>query len=150
MRQPSELADPNLLVRGNLVYAQGESNTSSKPFEFTEDSHAIVQLWWSTGPSVADVPAELVALATLEDVSGFPIEYRLEGNAEETFARRGEYYLNVGVFSGDGGPTGEKFAVGDLTNETYTLVSGLGSAVEVELTSLESCSSPGADGPCVP
>lgn len=44
-RQPSELADPNLLVRGNLVYAQGEPSTYPEPFEFTENSHAIVQLW---------------------------------------------------------------------------------------------------------
>lgn len=150
VRQPSELADPNLLVRGNLVYAQGEPNTHPEPFEFTEDSHAIVQLWWWTGPSIADVPGELLASTTLENISAFPIEYRLEGDAEEIFARRGEYYLNVGVFSGDGGPTGEKFAVGDLTNETNTLVPSAGAEVEVKLTSLESCDSPDAGGSCVP
>lgn len=148
-RQPSP-ADPNLLVRGNLVYVQGEPNTYPEPFEFTEDSHAIVQLWWWTGPGVADVPEELIAETTLEDISSFPIEYRLEGDAEEIFARRGEYYLNVGVFSGDGGPSGEEFSVGDLTNETYTLVPNPGAKVEVKMTSLESCGSPDAGGSCVP
>lgn len=149
-RQANELADPNLLVRGDLVYARGGSSASPEPFEFTEDSHAIVQLWWSTGPGVADVPAELIASTTIKDISSFPIEYRLEGDAEAIFARRGEYSLNVGVFSGDGGPTGEKFAIGDLTNETYTLVSGPGAEVEVKLASLESCSRPDADGSCIP
>lgn len=146
-RQPSELADPNLLVRGKLVYAQ---DASSKPFEFTKDSHAIVQLWWWTGPSVADVPEELITSITIEDISSFPLEYHLEGDAEEIFARRGEYYLNVGVFSGAGGPSGEELSVGDLTNETYTSVPGPGAEVYVELTSLEACNSPAVDGSCVP
>ena len=148
-RQPG-LADPNLLVRGKLVYAQDEPSTGSEPFEFTEDSHAIVQLWWWTGPSVADAPEELIAEVTLEDISSFPIEYRLEGDAERIFARRGEYVLNVGVFSGDGGVSSERFAVGDLTNETYILVPNPGAEVQVELTSLESCSRPDADGSCIP
>lgn len=148
-RQPSELADPNLLVRGTLVYAQGEPFTHPEPFEFTEDSHAIVQLWWWTGPSIADVEPELMTSITLDDISSFPVEYRLEGDAEETFARRGEYYHNVGVFSGSGGPSGEEFAVGDLTNETYTIVPNPGAEVEVKMTSLESCDSPAVGGHCL-
>ena len=146
-RQPNELADPNLLVHGKLVYAQDES---SKPFEFTKDSHAIVQLWWWTGLTIADVEPELLASTTVESISSFPIEYRLEGDAEETFARRGEYYLNVGVFSGDGGPSGEKFSVGDLTDENTTIVPKAGAEVNVELTRLEACDSPAADGACIP
>lgn len=148
-RQPSELADPDLLVRGKLVYAQGEPLTHPEPFEFTEDSHAIVQFWWWTGPTVADVEPELVTSTTLENISSFPIEYRLEGDAEEIFARRGEYYLNVGVFSGSGGASGEEFTVGDLTNEVYTLVPNPGADVEVKMTSLESCDSPAAGGRCL-
>lgn len=146
-RHSTELADPELLVRGNLVYVQDEF---SKPFEFTRASHAIVQLWWRTGPSVEDIEPELITSTTYEDISSFPTEYRLQGNAEEIFARRGEYYLNIGVFSGDGGPLGEEFAVGDLTNETYTLVPNPGAEVNVELTRLEACRSPAADGACVP
>ena len=146
-RQPNELADPNLLVRGRLAYAQNES---SKPFEFTEDSHAILQLWWWTGPTIADVEPELITSATIEDISGFPIEYQLEGDAEETFARRGEYYLNVGVFSGDGGPSGEKFSAGDLTDENTTIVPKAGAEVNVELTRLEACDSSATDGACIP
>ena len=147
MRQPNELTDPNLLVRGKLAYAQDES---SKPFEFTKDSHAIVQLWWWTGPTIADVEGELLASTTIEDISSFPIEYQLEGDAEEIFARLGEYYLNVGVFSGDGGPSGEKFSVGDLTDENTMIVPKAGAEVNVELTSLEACDSPAADGACIP
>ena len=149
VRQPSP-ADPNLLVRGDLVYTQGGSDTHPEPFEFAEDSHAIVQLWYWVGPYISHIEPELITSTTLENISNFPIEYRLEGNAEEVFARRGEYFLNVGVFSGNGGVSGEQFAVGDLTNETVILVPNPGAEIEAELTSLESCSSPDADGPCVP
>ena len=65
------------------------------------------------------------------------------------FARAGDYYLNVGVFSSDGGPSGETFAVGDLTNEVYTPVEDPRAEVEVKVTGLEACEGDDSGG-CIP
>ena len=143
-RQPDELADPNLLVRGNIIYAQREPYTNPEPFRFTEDSHAVVRLYYSWS-ALGDAPSELVAETTLEDLSGFPLEYRLEGDAEAVFARRGDYFIDVEAFSG----AGDEPVVGDLISEYYTPVPSPGAAVEVRVTGLEPCDSPDAGGYCL-
>lgn len=142
-RRPNELADPNLLVRGNIIYVQGEPYTNPEPFRFTKDSHAVVRLYYSWS-ALGDAPSELVAETTLRGISSFPLEYKLEGDAEAIFARQGDYFLFVDVFSG----AGDTKQVGDLTNEMYTPVPGPGAAVDVTVTGLEACGAPGAGGVC--
>lgn len=66
-RQPRGITDPNLLVRGKLVYVRGEPYTHPEPFVFIKDSHAMVQLWYSWS-ALGDAPGELVAETTLEDI----------------------------------------------------------------------------------
>ncbi len=147
VKQPDE-PDPDYLVKGSIVRLRGVPNTYDGEFVFTEDSHAIVQLFYS--PSYfGDAPRELLTQTTIEPITDFPISFQLEGDPEEVFKREGDYYLNVGVFSGDGGPSGETFAVGDLTNEVFTPAAEPGAEVRVEVTGLERCK--GSDGGnCVP
>lgn len=146
IRQPDP-PTPDYLVQGSIIQLRGEPNTYDGEFVFTENSHAIVQLWYS--PSYfGDGPKELLTETTIEPIADFPIPFRLEGDPEEVFEREGDYYLLVGVFSGDGGPTGETFAVGDLINEVYTSVEKPGADVRVEVTGLEACGSD-AGGACV-
>ena len=142
-KQENELADPNLLVSGSIVYALGKPYTYPEPFEFTENSHAVVRLYYSWS-ALGDAPSELVAETTLGDLSSFPLEYRLGGDAEAVFARRGDYFLQVDVYSG----AGDTAKVGDLTSEMYTPVPDPGAEVEVEVTGLEPCNSPDVGGVC--
>lgn len=136
-------AEANLLVGGEISYVQGEPYTHQEAFEFTENSHAVVQLYYSFS-ALGDGDVELVAETTLEDITSFPLSYRLEGDPETVFARDGDYFLFVDVYS-DAGDTAK---VGDLTNEMYTPVPNPGAEVAVEVTGLESCNSPGVGGVC--
>lgn len=147
--QPPPEPEQATLVQGTITHARGVPRTHDEAFVFTKDSHAIVQLWYSIS-TFGDAPNELLMQTTIDGVTGFPIPFKLEGNAETTFSRRGDYYLNVGVFSGDGGADGETFSVGDLVNEVYSPVPEAGATVRVEVTSLESCSAPQAGGYCIP
>ncbi len=134
----------NLLVQGNIVYVQGEPFTNPEAFKFTEDSHAVVQLHYSAS-ALGDGPVELVAEIRVENITGFPLAYRIKGDPELVFARQGDYFLQVKVFSG----AGNEAAVGDLTNEVYTPVPAPGANVEVKLTGLEACGSPNSGGFCL-
>lgn len=147
VRQPDE-PTPEFLVSGTIEHVQGVSHTYDGEFVFTEDSHAIVQLWYVPQYG-GEFTAELLAQTTIEDITSFPISFRFEGDALAMFERFGDYYLNVGLFSGDGGESGETFAVGDLVNEIYTAVPEAGAEVRVEVTGLEACSSPDAGGFCL-
>lgn len=148
IRQP-DAPTPEFLVSGTITRLSGAPYTYDGEFVFTEDSHAIVQLWYVTQYG-GEFPAEMLTETTIENITSFPISFKLEGDAETTFERLGDYYLNVGVFSGDGGTTGETFEVGDLINEAYTPVPKAGAEVDVEVTGLESCSSPETGGFCLP
>ncbi len=121
------------LVSGNIVYSQDEPHTHPEAFEFTEDSHAVVQLFYSFS-ALGDAPSELVAETRLEDITSFPLAYRIEGNPQKAFLRRGDYFLHVDVYSG----TSDTSTVGDLVNEWYTPVPAPGAVVDVEVTALES------------
>ncbi len=143
-RRQNNLADPGLLVSGDITYVQGKPYTNPEPFRFTENSHAVVRLYYSWS-ALGDAPSELVAETTLEDGSSFPLVYRLGGDAEAVFARRGDYFLDVEVFSG----AGDEPVVGDLVSEYYTPVPSPGAAVEVQVTGLEPCDSPAAGGYCL-
>lgn len=149
VKQPDEPI-PDYLVKGNIVHLRSVPNTYDGEFKFTEDSHAIVQLWYS--PSYfGDGPKELLTKTMIEPITDFPISFQLEGDPDEVFTREGDYYLIVGVFSGEGGPSGETFAVGDLVNEVYTPVEEPGAEVKVDVTGLEPCPTDGtAGGLCVP
>lgn len=135
--------DTDLLVGGDIVYVQDEPFTHPEAFVFTEDSHAVVQLYYSVS-ALGDGPIELVAETTIEGVSRFPLAYRIEGDPETVFAREGDYFLEVRVFSG----AGDEAAVGDLINEFYTPVPSPGAEVGIRVTGLESCDSPDAGGFC--
>ena len=134
----------DLLVGGEIVYVQGEPFTHPEAFVFTEDSHAVVQLYYSIS-ALGDGPVELVAETTIEGVSSFPLAYRMKGNPKTVFAREGDYFLEARVFSG----AGDEAAVGDLISEFYTPVPGPGAEVRVRVTGLESCDSPDAGGFCL-
>lgn len=148
VKQP-DAPTPEFLVSGTVTRLRDVPYTYDGDFIFTEDSHAIVQLWYVTQYG-GEFPAEMLAETTIENITSLPISFKLEGDAKTTFERLGDYYLNVGVFSGDGGATGEMFAVGDLVNEAYTPVPKAGAEVAVEVTGIESCSSPETGGFCVP
>ena len=132
------------LVEGDIVYVQHEPLTYPGTFRFTRDSHAVVQLYYSVS-ALGDGPAERVAETRLTNISRFPLAYRVEGDPETVFARRGDYFLQVEVFSG----AGDDAAVGDLIGEFYTPVPAPGAEVEVRVTGLEACSSPAAGGFCL-
>ena len=149
VKQPDPPA-PEFLVSGTITWLRGVPNTYDGEFVFTKDSHAIVQLWYVSQYG-GELPAERLAEVTIDGITSFPISFKLEGNAKTTFERPGDYYLNVGVFSGDGGATGETFAVGDLINEMYTPVPEAGAEVNVQVTGLEACPKSGTGGGfCVP
>lgn len=147
VRQPDD-PEPTYLVKGNIVHLRGVPYTYDGEFVFTPESHAIVQLWYSVS-YFGDGPKELVTQTIIEPITAFPITFQLEGNPKEVFKREGDYYLIVGVFSGDGGPSGDKLSVGDLVNETFTPVEEAGADVTVEVTGLEKCKG-GIGGSCVP
>lgn len=134
----------DLLVSGEIVYIQDELFTHPEAFVFTEDSHAVVQLYYSIS-ALGDGHVELVAETTIEGITSFPLTYRIEGDPETIFAREGDYFLDVEVFSG----AGNEAVVGDLINEFYTPVPGPGAEVKVKVTGLEACDSPDAGGFCL-
>lgn len=136
--------DTDLLVGGDIVYVQDEPFTHPEAFIFTEDSHAVVQLYYSVS-ALGDAPIELVAETMIESIVSFPLAYRIEGDPETVFAREGDYLLDVEVFSG----AGDEAVVGDLINEFYTPVPSPGAEVEVRVTGLESCDSPDVGGFCL-
>lgn len=136
--------DDDLLVGGEIVYVQDEPFTHPEAFEFTEDSHAVVQLYHSVS-ALGDGPVELISETTIEGVTSFPLAYRIEGDSEAVFSRQGDYFLDVEVFSG----AGNEAVVGDLINEFYTPVPSPGAEVEVKVTGLEACSSPDSGGFCL-
>ena len=94
--------------------------------------------------TLGDGDVELVAETTLEDITSFPLSYRLEGDPKTVFAREGDYFLFVDVYS----DVGNTARVGDLTNEMHTPVPNPGAEVAVEVTGLESCNSPDVGGVC--
>ena len=136
-------AGANLLVGGQISYVQDEPYTYQEAFRFTEDSHAVVKLYYSVS-ALGDGDVELVAETTLEDITSFPLSYRLEGDPKTVFAREGDYFLFVDVYS----DVGNTARVGDLTNEMHTPVPNPGAEVAVEVTGLESCNSPDVGGVC--
>ena len=142
---------PDFLVKGTITRLKGVPYTYDGDFVFTKDSHAIVLLYYSKS-ALGDAPEELLKEVRIENITSLPISFKLEGDAESTFEQFGDYYLSVGVFSGDGGEGGATFAVGDLVNENYTPVLGAGAEVNVEVTGLEPCPPPGVSegGLCVP
>lgn len=136
--------DPGVLVQGNVVHVQGEPFTYPGDFNFTKDSHAVVKLYYSIS-ALGDGPVELIAETRLENISSFPLSYRIEGDSKTVFARPGDYFLQVEVFSG----AGDEAAIGDLINEFYTPVPSPGANVEVEVTGLEACGTPDSGGFCL-
>lgn len=133
----------NVLVQGDIIYVRGEPFTYPGGFKFTEGSHAVVQLYYSVS-ALGDGPVELVAETRIENITGFPLSYRIAGDPKTAFARQGDYFLFVDVFSG----AGDKAVVGDLTNEMYTPVPSPSANVEVKVIGLEACDSPDAGGVC--
>ena len=138
------------LVQGKIKYVQNEPFTHPTAFEFTQDSHAVIGLYYSVS-ALGDGPSELVAETEIKNITGFPIAYRINGEPEAAFSKRGDYFLRAEIFSG----AGNKLAVGDLISESFTpVVSSLFtasdlSAVEIAVTGLESCDSPDVGGFCL-
>ncbi len=151
-KQPDEPV-PNFLVKGTVTRLRGVPFTYDGEFIFTKSSRAVVQLWYSAS-YFGDAPRELVKEMIIKPITSLPISFKLEGDAEKTFERFGDYFLIVGVLSDDSGGTGKnlRFAAGDLINETYTPVLAAGVEVDVEVTGLEPCPPPGTNegGLCAP
>ncbi len=133
----------NTLVSGEIVHVQGEPHTYQGDFVFTEESHAVVTLFYSISAG-GDAPVEAIAEMRIEDVSSFPIPYRIEGDPVAVFAEEGDYFLHAAVMT----DAGDERYVGDLINEVYTPVYRPGTRVRIEVTGLERCGTPDSGGFC--
>ena len=138
-----EQSTTGTLVSGTINHLKGEPYTYPGDFDFTEDSHAVVQLYYSWS-ALGDAPIELMAETRLEDITALPLNYRLEGDVQKTFLRQGDYFLHVNVYSG----AEDDAEVGDLLNEWFTPVPSPGATVDVTVIGLESCDSPDVGGVC--
>ena len=140
--QTEEVAtNPKVLVSGEIVHVRGPY-TYEGDFVFTEDAHASVTLFYSSSAG-GDAPAEQLAKTTLDGITAFPLTYQIEGDPK-LFSREGDYFLQASVLMS----AGDEHYVGDLLNEVYTPVYAPGTRVQVEVTGLEHCDSPGAGGFC--
>lgn len=138
---PTGSKGSDVLVSGDIIHIKDAPFSHQDDFVFSDASHAVVELNYVMGQ---DVASEVITTVRIEDISEFPIAYEIRGDADTVFARQGDYFLQVKVLQGISDDT----FVGDLINEFFTPISGVGEVVQVEVTGLELCSREGAGGFC--
>ena len=132
--------DPNLLVSGEVVRVNTPHSYTEEP-AFTEDAHAVVTLEYIEG---FDALGEVLARQRIEDVDAFPISFRLKGNSEKTFNRRGYYLVDATVYMG----ASDELYIGDFSDNIWNEIDGPTSEMKIRVSGLERCGTPESGGGC--
>lgn len=131
-----------LLVSGRIIQDPDCDRCYQGEFVFTPDSHAVVTLSYAEG---ADATSQIIARKKLVPITGFPIEFKIEGDSEAAFSQSGgEYSIHVEVHS----EASEEMFEGDLMSEYYLQVLFPGQGITVPVSGLELCGSENSGGFC--
>lgn len=157
--RPAEPVNPdaNLLVSGKLVRVDEPRSYKGKVV-FAEGAHAIVRLAYISGVNgmtggVSTPPPDILSVTQrIENVKGFPIRYRLEGDPEEVFGfpahsygSGGFYTISATVHMG----ASDELYIGDYLSEYLEVVYGPTSERDIKVLGQEDCDSPNAGGSCL-
>lgn len=157
--QPAEPVNPdaNLLVSGKLVRVDEPRSYEGKVV-FAEGAHVIVRLAYISGVNgmtggVSTPPPDILSVTQrIENVKGFPIRYRLEGDPEEVFrfpahsyGSGGFYTISAAVHMG----ASDELYIGDYLSEYLEVVYGPTSERDIKVLGQEDCDSPNAGGSCL-
>lgn len=132
--------DPNLLVSGEVVRVDTPHSYNGDA-AFTKDAHAVVTLEYADG---FDALGEILATQRIEDVDAFPISFRLEGNPEEVFKRKGYYLVDATVYMG----ASDEIYIGDFLGEIWNEIDGPTPEMRIKVNGLERCGTPECGGGC--
>lgn len=139
---PAEPDDTMLLVSGEILHREDAPYSYQGPVVFTPDSHAVIKLSYLL---YSDTGSEELARTAINDITDFPIPFRLEGDPKAIFSRpQGKYFLDVVVFMGQS----DDLYIGDLTTEYFVYVDGPTSGLKVKATGLEKCGTSSSGGTC--
>lgn len=135
-----------VIVSGQIVHQRGVKHTYDHDFNFTEESHVVVQLVHYLGQASQ---ASIVKEIRFSHVKALPLAYAITedsstGSSQDLFAREGTYAVQTRVHS----QAGDEVKVGDLITETSNIVSAPMRDMTVFVTGVEDCAAENAGGFC--
>lgn len=135
-----------VIVSGELIHQRGVPYTYDHDFHFTGVSHAVVQLVYYVGE---DSPAKVIKEIRFSHVTALPLAFSITvdsstGPIESIFENEGTYAIQASVHS----KLGDDVQVGDLINETSTVVKEPTTGLKVFVTGVEACDAENAGGFC--
>jgi len=121
-------------INGAITHDEDREFSHPGPFEFTPESHAVVEL--------RQTDLGVVDRVDIDGIDRFPIRFKFEPIGLEDGV---EYSIQAVVYQG----AGDEEQVGDLINETRTAVASSFGSVRVVVSGLEDCSLDEAGGFCL-